>query len=85
MAMCLPVITTDAPGCRDIFGEGAQGILVPPGQVPALEHAMEQMLTTRAEDRKRMGAENRILVEDKYSISRVKQIYREVLFQATQS
>lgn len=85
MAMCLPVITTDAPGCRDIFGEGAQGILVPPGQVSALEHAMEQMLTTRAEDRKRMGAENRILVEDKYSISRVKQVYRDILFQPSQS
>ena len=40
MAMGRPVITTDAPGCRDTVQEGVNGYLVPVRDVAALAQAM---------------------------------------------
>jgi len=84
MAMCLPVISTDVPGCRDLFREGAQGLLVPPGQVSSLQHAMEQMMLKGTEELRRMGMVNRRVVELKYSSVKVKQMYEEILFQQSE-
>ena len=44
MAMGRPVITTDAPGCRETVVDGETGLLVPPRDAVALETAMEQLL-----------------------------------------
>ncbi|UCV18277.1 glycosyltransferase family 4 protein [Ferribacterium limneticum] len=40
MAMGRPVITTDAPGCRETVVDGENGFLVPVRDVPALVEAM---------------------------------------------
>ncbi len=40
MAMARPVITTDAPGCRETVVDGLNGFLVPPGDAEALARAM---------------------------------------------
>jgi glycosyltransferase involved in cell wall biosynthesis len=45
MAAGLPVITTDAPGCRDIIRGGRDGLMVPPLDPAALAGAMERILT----------------------------------------
>jgi glycosyltransferase involved in cell wall biosynthesis len=44
MAMGRPVITTDAPGCRETVKHGSNGLLVAPKSVSELAHAMEQLL-----------------------------------------
>ncbi|MBF0135073.1 MAG: glycosyltransferase family 4 protein [Magnetococcales bacterium] len=44
MAAGLPIITTLAPGCRDIIRQGVDGILVPPGDEKPLAEAMAQLL-----------------------------------------
>lgn len=44
MAMARPVITTDAPGCRETVVEGVNGFLVPPRDASALAKAMEIFL-----------------------------------------
>ena len=44
MAAGLPVVTTDAPGCRDVIREGRDGMMVPHGDTDALARAMERLL-----------------------------------------
>lgn len=44
MAMGRPVITTDAPGCRQTVRDGENGFLVPVGSVDALVSAMESFI-----------------------------------------
>lgn len=44
MAMGRPVITTDAPGCRETVVHGSSGFLVPVKNVDALVEAMERFI-----------------------------------------
>lgn len=44
MAMGRPVITTDAPGCRDTVVAGSNGLLVPVRDAAALAKAMERFI-----------------------------------------
>lgn len=44
MAAGLPVITTDAPGCRDVVRNGVDGQLVPPGDPAAMAARMAELL-----------------------------------------
>ena len=45
MAAGLPIITTDAPGCRDVIREGHDGIMVPRGNPAELASAMNSLIT----------------------------------------
>lgn len=51
MAAGLPVVTTDAPGCRDIVRHGQDGLLVPPAEPIALADAMLQAVVEPARSR----------------------------------
>jgi glycosyltransferase involved in cell wall biosynthesis len=44
MAAGLPVVTTDAPGCRDIIRGGEDGVMVPPNDPDAMAEAMLKAL-----------------------------------------
>ncbi len=44
LAASRPIITTDAPGCRETVDERVNGILVPPGSVDELVLAIESLL-----------------------------------------
>ena len=44
MAAGLPVVTTDAPGCRDIIRNGRDGLMVPPGDPAALADTVARVL-----------------------------------------
>ena len=43
-AMELPIVTTDAPGCREVVDDGVNGLLVPVGDAEALAQAIEYLL-----------------------------------------
>ena len=70
MAMGRPVITTDAPGCRETVIEGDNGFLVPVKSVDALAEAMQKFI----DDPKlaiRMGKRSREIAEEKYDVHKV--------------
>lgn len=39
----LPLVASDAPGCREIVAHGINGLLVPPKDAPALANALRQL------------------------------------------
>ncbi len=67
MACGRPVITTDAPGCRECVSHGEDGVLVPVGDVNALCEAMEYFLS-HEEEVKKMGERARTAAVTKYDL-----------------
>lgn len=70
MATGRPIITTDAPGCRETVAEGRNGLLVEPRTVVPLVKAMSRFVE-EPDLAQRMGAESRALVEAKYDVRKV--------------
>ena len=70
MAMGRPIITTDAPGCRETVVDGDNGFLVPVRSVDALERAMRSFIEDPAL-MSRMGRRARRLAEEKYDVRKV--------------
>ena len=70
MSMGRPVITTDAPGCRETIRDGVEGFLVPVRDVQALVIAMKRMLDdpSRARD---MAEAAFIRAAEKYDVHAV--------------
>jgi glycosyltransferase involved in cell wall biosynthesis len=67
MAMGKPVITTDAPGCRETVREGVTGLLVPPRDVAALAAAMRLMIADPAR-RRTMGERGRMFAQERFDV-----------------
>ena len=70
MAMALPVITTDAPGCRDTVEEGINGFKVPVRDARALEAAMRRLIDA-PELIAQMGQASRVLAERLFDVHRI--------------
>jgi colanic acid/amylovoran biosynthesis glycosyltransferase len=69
MACGLPVVGTDAGGVPELLGDGA-GLLVPPGDVPALADALE-LLAREPAKRAALGERGRARVEEAFSVERI--------------
>lgn len=70
MAMGRPIITTDAPGCRETVIDGQNGYLVPVKSVDELATAMERFIVN-PERIEQMGKASRQLVEEKFDVHAV--------------
>lgn len=70
MAMGRPVITTDAPGCRETVTDGDNGFLVPVEAVDELAEAMVRFIEEPGLVNK-MGQRSRQVAEQKYDVHRV--------------
>lgn len=70
MAMGRPIITTDAPGCRETVINGNNGFLVPVKDAAALAEAMQTFIT-HPELIPRMGRCGREITEIKYDVRKV--------------
>nr|WP_206202365.1 glycosyltransferase family 4 protein [Thermomonas mangrovi] len=70
MAMGRPIITTDAPGCRETVIDGENGFLVPVGSVDALVESMVKFIGDPALA-PRMGERSRGIAEEKYDVHKV--------------
>ena len=73
MSMGRPIITSDAPGCRETVIDGVNGYLVPVKDVSALVDAMEKFIW-KPELLKHMGIESRRLAVKKYDVHKVNQV-----------
>ncbi len=73
MAMGRPIITTDAPGCRETVVDGYNGYLVPVKAVEELADAMERFIVT-PELIEQMGTASRQFVEEKFDVHTVNQV-----------
>lgn len=70
MAMGRPIITTNAPGCRETVEEGQNGILVPIMDAGMLAQAMERFIDEPSLVGS-MGAHSRRIAEEKYDVKKV--------------
>ena len=70
MAMGRPIITTDAPGCRETVVDGDNGFLVP---VKAIDELVVAMLKFVEQPGlvSRMGERSRLIAEEKYDVNKV--------------
>jgi glycosyltransferase involved in cell wall biosynthesis len=78
MATGRAIVTTDAPGCRETVIGGANGFLVPVGDVPALADAMERFIR-RPELALEMGAKSRALAEEIYDVRSVNAVMLDAM------
>jgi glycosyltransferase involved in cell wall biosynthesis len=82
MACELPVITTKAGALPELVADGDNGILVEPGDVPALAAAIKRLLTD-VELRQRMGSAGREAAENKFNwqeaARRTLEVYQQAL------
>jgi glycosyltransferase involved in cell wall biosynthesis len=78
MAMGRPIVTTDAPGCRETTVAGRNGFLVPVKDAGALAAAMERFIAEPGLI-PRMGAESRRIAEEKYDVHKVNRVILEAM------
>lgn len=60
------IVTTDAPGCREVVRHGVNGLLVPPRDPAALADALQTLLEN-PQLRREMGQRGREIVETEFS------------------
>ncbi|SEL60746.1 Glycosyltransferase involved in cell wall bisynthesis [Ectothiorhodospira marina] len=65
-----PVVTTDAPGCRDVVEPGKNGELIPVRDAAALARAIGELLSDRSR-LEAMGRYGRLKAEREFGVERV--------------
>lgn len=73
MAMGRPIITTDAPGCKETVIEGENGFLIPVKSVSELATVMEKFILNPSLIDS-MGAASRRLAEEKFDVNNVNKV-----------
>ena len=78
----LPLVTTDATGCREAVNPGVNGLLVPPRDPAALAEALARLLAD-AELRRRFGANSRAMALERFDAAiihaKTLAVYHELL------
>ncbi len=82
MASGLPVITCPIGGISEVVEDGGSGLLIPPGDVPALDAALTRLLSD-GQMRLKLGERGRRLAEERYdarrNVARIVQIMHEIV------
>ncbi|TVX93608.1 glycosyltransferase family 4 protein [Paenibacillus agilis] len=78
MATGRPIITTDAPGCRETVVDQINGFLVPPKDTAAIAEKMIWMIENR-EQLRWMSQQSLRMVRDKYDVNKVNQVIMETM------
>lgn len=67
LAMAKPIITTDAPGCKDTIEDGKNGFCVPVQNAELLAQAILKIYALSEEERQKMGMVGRQMAENLFS------------------
>jgi glycosyltransferase involved in cell wall biosynthesis len=78
-AMGRPIITTDAPGCRDTVIDGNSGFLCRPGDAQDLSDSISRFIGLSKEERRRLGLNGRKFVERCFDEQYVLRRYLDVV------
>ena len=81
-AMSTPIVTSDAPGCREVVDHGTTGFLVPPKNIEVLCQSMENLiLNSDLRDRFGQAARKKAELEfdEKVVIAQFLRIYDRLL------
>lgn len=78
MSMARPIITSDAPGCRQTVKDGVTGFLVPVKDSKALEEAMLKFVE-EPELVEKMGKESLELCKERFEVGKVNARMMEVM------
>lgn len=70
MAMGRPILTSDAPGCRDTVVDGKNGFLIRPKDTENLVLGMQKFIKN-PDSIRQMGKESRKIAENKYDVHTV--------------
>lgn len=85
MSMQKPIITSDAPGCRETVFEERNGFLVKPKDVESLYKAMKRFMNLSEDKRRKMGKEGLKLALEKFDekivISKYLKLVEDVILQ----
>jgi glycosyltransferase involved in cell wall biosynthesis len=78
MAMGRPIVTTDAPGCRETVRDGVNGYLVPVRNVSRLTAALERFVA-EPDLIADMGRESRRIAVERYDVQKVNAVILEAM------
>jgi glycosyltransferase involved in cell wall biosynthesis len=79
LAMGLPIITTNVPGCKECVAENQNGFLVEPRSIDSLIRGIERMIALESQVRKKFGETSRKLAEEKFSDKIVYNAYIKII------
>jgi glycosyltransferase involved in cell wall biosynthesis len=74
-----PIITTDAPGCRETVIHNKNGLLIPIKDSVALANAMIRLLNENNKILKKMAKESYLIAKNKYEINTVNQNMLDIM------
>ena len=83
-AMGKPLVTTDAPGCREVVVQGHNGFFCPARDGGALAAALRRVIDLPDEELRRMGAASRELAVTRFDQQFVIDQYLDAIHHATQ-
>jgi glycosyltransferase involved in cell wall biosynthesis len=66
----LALVASDSAGCREVIRDGVNGVLVAPGDLPALVSALGRLIND-SQERVRLGRAARATIERDFSLERV--------------
>lgn len=78
MSMGRPIVTTDAPGCRETVIDGENGFKVPVKDANALAIAMERFIL-QPELIEKMGSRSREIAAQKYDVNKVNAVIMKTM------
>ncbi len=80
MAAGVAVVASDVPACREVLGNGAAGLIVPPGDAPKLAEAIVELLQNQ-ELHADITSAAAFRVQHEYSIEKYAARWEALLFQ----